>query len=196
MTQFPGNQVFSARRPTQTPKNSDTWQKYRSFVIWILCFGLCLAFFWPKKMPSVGEQLENVQLMTPQGESFSLADFEGNWVVLDFWATWCPHCRPALEALNELSDETPGGRPIVRLAINSEGLSNQELQKVWQSRGYNFTVIQDANRRLASRFGIDSLPSQIILDPSGRVAKTSIGAVHSGSAKSRAQNLAHEIDAL
>ena len=39
---------------------------------------------------------------TPDGKSVRLSDFKGKYVVLDFWATWCPDCRADVPHLKEI----------------------------------------------------------------------------------------------
>lgn len=41
-------------------------------------------------------------LGTPEGKSVSLSDFKGKYLVLDFWATWCPDCRADVPHLKEI----------------------------------------------------------------------------------------------
>ena len=40
-----------------------------------------------------GTEAPNFKLKTPEGRDLSLSSFKGKYVVLDFWASWCPDCR-------------------------------------------------------------------------------------------------------
>lgn len=50
--------------------------------------------------PSVGDPAPNITLRAVEGNAQKqLSDYKGKWVYLDFWATWCGLCRPALEKI-------------------------------------------------------------------------------------------------
>src|SRR5690606_30180112 len=44
---------------------------------------------------SVGKKAPAITQLTPEGEPFSLSDLRGKYVLIEFWASWCPDCRKA-----------------------------------------------------------------------------------------------------
>src|SRR5690606_40764959 len=44
---------------------------------------------------SVGKKAPDIRQLTPEGERFSLSDLRGKYVLIEFWASWCPDCRKA-----------------------------------------------------------------------------------------------------
>jgi len=64
------------------------------------------------------------------GSNLTLAAFEGSYVVLNFWATWCAPCRKEIPHLSELQNEFRGegviGLPVT-LIINPQG---QEIARL------------------------------------------------------------------
>jgi thiol-disulfide isomerase/thioredoxin len=111
-----------------------------------------------------------------RGDSRSLAEFQGQVVVVNFWATWCAPCR----------EEMPG---FVRLqerwkdrGIRFVGLSDEEPAKVDRFAAelkinYPLWVGADAagalSKRLGNRLGV--LPHTVILDPSGTPVDGRVG---------------------
>ncbi len=49
-----------------------------------------------------GASAPDFTIGTPDGKSVRLSDFKGKYVVLDFWATWCPDCRADVPRLKEI----------------------------------------------------------------------------------------------
>ncbi|MFT6022262.1 MAG: thiol-disulfide isomerase/thioredoxin [Ascidiaceihabitans sp.] len=117
---------------------------------------------------------------TPEGVSnaaFELADgagpqtleaYEGKYVLLNFWATWCAPCRKEMPMLSELQDEFSGDKFEV-LTIATGRNSPAGITKFFADTGItNLPRHQDPKQKLASQMGIFGLPITVILDPQGR----------------------------
>src|SRR5699024_12509827 len=51
-----------------------------------------------------GEKAPNLEIKTLDGEKVKLSDYEGEKVIVNFWATWCPPCREEIPDLQKLYD--------------------------------------------------------------------------------------------
>lgn len=107
------------------------------------------------------------------GAETSLSDFSGEFVFLNFWATWCPPCReemPSMEVMHkELSDY-----PFRVLAVDvQEG--SQVVHDYVDEMGFTFPILLDESGRVASNYGVRGLPTTYFISPEGIVLGMLVG---------------------
>jgi thiol-disulfide isomerase/thioredoxin len=108
-----------------------------------------------------------------QGQPIRSADLEGQVVVVEFWATWCPPCRSTLTWLDALQKENPNRLTVLAVAIESEDLAVRDMVT---SMGLSQTVVKGSND-LAIQFGdITSVPTMFVFTPEGKTATVYYGA--------------------
>lgn len=106
-------------------------------------------------------------LVDIKGETYTLADYRGKIVVVNFWASWCPPCiqeMPSMQRLQEkLSDQ-----PFVILPINV----GEKKYRVWKFvKLINFTlpVPLDTRSKMFADWGAEVLPTSFLLDTEGHI---------------------------
>ncbi|NNE51949.1 MAG: TlpA family protein disulfide reductase [Sulfitobacter sp.] len=98
----------------------------------------------------------------------TLADWQGKYVLVNFWATWCAPCRKEMPQLDALQKEF-GGDHFEVLTIATGRNSPKGIEKFFAEAGVeNLPRHQDPRQALASQMGIFGLPITVILDPEGR----------------------------
>jgi thiol-disulfide isomerase/thioredoxin len=101
-------------------------------------------------------------------------DWNGRWVVLNYWAEWCAPCRAEIPELNALHSETDGHGVLV-VGVNFDGLQGDALAALVGKMQIQYPVIAVDPR---SHFGYDLpsvLPTTIVLNPAGEVVATLVG---------------------
>ncbi|MDG1472700.1 MAG: TlpA disulfide reductase family protein [Ascidiaceihabitans sp.] len=115
------------------------------------------------------ESVSNAAFEMADGEGDqTLAAYQGKYVLLNFWATWCAPCRKEMPMLSELQDQF-GGDDFEVLTIATGRNSPEGITKFFADTGIsNLPRHQDPKQKLASQMGIFGLPITVILDPEGR----------------------------
>ena len=100
------------------------------------------------------------------GTDLTLAAFEGQHIVLNFWATWCAPCRKEMPHLSQLQDQFGDGLEVVTVAtgINQRPAMENFFAEIGVD---NLPLHTDNNSALARDFGVVGLPVTLILDPDG-----------------------------
>lgn len=103
----------------------------------------------------------------------TLAEYQGKWVVLNFWATWCAPCRAEMPSLDRLQVAMPE-IAVVPVATGRNAVS--QIGKFYAEAGVvNLPVLRDPKSELARAMGVLGLPVTVILDPEGREVARLIG---------------------
>jgi cytochrome c biogenesis protein CcmG/thiol:disulfide interchange protein DsbE len=138
-------------------------------VIALLGFGLIAK---EGESLAVGEPAPEADLPRLDGDgTASIADYRGEWVLVNFWASWCTPCKdesPVLQGFYERNR----GRGLVVLGIATRDLTYDALAFV---RGLGLTYPQvrdpDADSPLAEeKFGATGLPESYLINPRGKLA--------------------------
>lgn len=94
------------------------------------------------------------------GEQVRLADFAGEPVVLNFWASWCTPCREELPALIDFAKRHPEAA-VVGVNVEDGASDARALQ---EEIGFTWPSIADPDSKIASSLGLIGMPATFFLD--------------------------------
>lgn len=128
--------------------------------------------------PLVGE--------TITGDSFDLADYEGDWVVVNFFATWCPPCVAEHPELIAFSASNALDAKVVSVAFDEPATKVAEF---FDTNGGDWPVVaQSAQTPL--EWAVIGLPETFLVSPDGKVAKKYKGGVTAAGLEADIRDLA------
>ncbi len=120
------------------------------------------------------------------GGEARLSDYEGKYVLVNFWATWCAPCRKEMPMLSALQEEY-GGEEFEVLTIATGRNSPTGISKFFEEIGVdNLPRHQDPGMKLAREMRVIGLPVTLILDPEGREIARMLGDAEWDSPSARA----------
>jgi cytochrome c-type biogenesis protein CcmF len=141
----------------------------------------------PAARPLVGQEPPDFSLDLLDGSTVSLSDLDGQVVLVNFWATWCPPCQEELPALQEVWQEYESdGVAFVGVAYQDE---EPAVRRMAGDFGLTFDIGLDQEERIGTSFGVTGVPETFVIDASGAVSQIYIGPV-------TAAELRAELDSL
>ena len=127
-----------------------------------------------------GDQLTTAfwqqQFDTPQGTSLAWSALQGQPIVLNFWATWCPPCVKEMPELDRFHREfSAKGWKVVGLAVDGPTPVREFLAKV--QVGFDIGLAGFGGTELAQTLGntVGGLPFTVLIDAQGRVRHRIMG---------------------
>ena len=138
-----------------------------------------LGFTDPQPLPQVG-------LVGMDDAPRALSEFGGKWVVLNFWATWCPPCRKEMPGLGALQTELGGDRfEVVTVASGRNAVP--AIEEFFVEAGVtHLTALRDPKGELSRAMGVLGLPVTVILNPEGQEVGRLIGDAEWNAPEARA----------
>jgi len=107
--------------------------------------------------------------LADQGVQIALADYRGHYVLVNFWATWCPPCREEMPDLQAYYD-AHRAQGFMLLAVN-EAEDVLTVRQYVAQRGFTFPVALDFSGAVMTQYGTESLPTSFLIGPDGRLVK-------------------------
>jgi len=116
----------------------------------------------------------------------SLADYRGQVLMLNVWATWCLPCRvemPSIEALYK--DYGAKGLKVVAVSIDDPG-TEATIRAFVQQYGLTFEVLHDPQAKISETYDISGYPETFIVGKDGIIRRKLMSATNWNSPDARA----------
>lgn len=143
-----------------------------------LCYKLAAACL----LVSVACTTQAFEFRDLQGQPQRLADHRGKWVLVNFWATWCPPCLeevPDLVALHEAHRQTD--LVVIGVALDS---TEKSVREFVAKRKVSYPVVL-GNYDLAEQVGeVEVLPTSYLYNPQGELVSYQAGGLSRESVES------------
>ena len=124
----------------------------------------------------IGAIAPEIALPNPAGDTIRLSSTRGEYVLLDFWAAWCPPCRTENPHLAELYKKYhQEGFEIFQVSLDQtreawlDGISEDKIGD-W----IHVSDLQYWSSSVVTLYGIESIPANYLLDSDGRIIDSNL----------------------
>ena len=116
------------------------------------------------KTPEISERA----FLTQGADEGRLSDFAGQYVLLNFWATWCAPCRKEMPSLSTLQAQLGDTRfKVVTIATGRN--APKAMQAMFDALEIkNLTLYRDPKQKLAKDMAVLGLPMTLLISPQGK----------------------------
>lgn len=137
--------------------------------------GFALVVFWGLQKSEVARALPtDVVLFNIQGEPVRLSDYQGQPVIINFWATWCPPCIREMPLLATYAEKEG-----FQLVLINQAESADTIQRYLDEAELEFEhMLMDSHQVAYQEMQVRGLPTTQFFDAEGRLVNEHLGEVH------------------
>ena len=156
-------------------------------VVLVLAAGAALGIrlspeIFPVEVDSKAPDFVATDLAT--GRPVTLADYKGQVVLLNVWATWCEPCKVEMPSMEQLERELgPSGLKIVAVSVDEGG--PEVVRQFAHDLGLTFRILHDPTRHIERIYQTTGIPESFVISRHGVIVKKVIGAADWDAAVNR-----------
>lgn len=128
---------------------------------------------YAKELLKPGTMAPNFTLLTADGKEIKLNTYRGNYVVLHFWASWCPDCRKEIPDVKKLWNDFRDYN-VRFIGISFDINKESWVKTYWDKYQMNWTQVSELKKwkketNIDRLYKVDWIPTLYLIDPNGRV---------------------------
>jgi thiol-disulfide isomerase/thioredoxin len=150
-----------------TGKVMHMFQSSRFYPMWLA--GLFLAFM------ALGAQAADFKVTDTQGKTHTLSGYKGKWVLVNYWATWCPPCLEEIPDLIALHENKKNNLVVIGVAMDYRDA--KQVTDFADGLFVSYPIVL-GNAKVVSQIGpVPGLPTTYLFNPEGKMVAQQVGGV-------------------
>ncbi len=126
-------------------------------------------------VPQQGFFAPQISLTSLQGDVVTLADYKGQVVLVNIWASWCLPCKAEMPAIQRMY-ETYQDDGFVVLAVNATHQDNlNNVKEFVHDQALTFPILLDIEGEVSKKYQMQALPTSFFITPDGIINEVVIG---------------------
>ena len=118
----------------------------------------------------------DMELKKMDGTIDNLSQYKGKWVIVNYWATWCPPCIEEMPELQAFHDDHKDKDGVV-IGINSEDVSNEKLSQFLEDYFITYPSYVSKPAYNTALGKLPGLPTTFVISPKGNLEAQQVGGV-------------------
>ena len=153
--------------------------KILKLLVWIVLLFAAYIFFLRSPDQKKGESAPDFTAELITGEQFNLSDLRGDYVLLDFWGSWCGPCIRESPELVRLNDDFAGKSINGDKAFHVVTVALEKNDRTWRRAAermgfdWKYQIVQESKvvllSPIAQKYAVSEIPAKFLIDPEGNV---------------------------
>ena len=119
-----------------------------------------------------GKVAPDFKMTTLKGDEVTLATFQGKYLLVDFWGTWCGWCIKGIPSMKKAYEK-------YRKHVEFLGVCCGDTDKKWREgvahHNLPWVNVLEGESGLSARYAVGGYPTKVLLDPEGKIVETFVG---------------------
>jgi thiol-disulfide isomerase/thioredoxin len=139
----------------------------RFYPMWLI--GLMMALALPLA------QAAGFTMTDSGGKTHTLAGYKGKWVLVNFWATWCPPCQVEIPDLIALHENKKNNLVVIGIAVDF--LNPKQVTDFAESLMVSYPIVLGTPKIIDQVGPVQGLPTTYLYNPEGKMVAQQVGAI-------------------
>ena len=145
-------------------------QRSRFYPMWLA--GLFLALM---TLVVVGAQAADFKVTDTNGKTHTLSGYKGKWVLVNYWATWCPPCLEEIPDLIALHDSKKNNLVVIGVAMDYK--SAKQVTDFAEGLLVTYPIVLGTPKIVSQIGPMQGLPTTYLFNPEGKMVAHQVGAL-------------------